>query len=120
MKLEADSSIDSTRLSAKTTACMLSRFSHVQLFATLWTVACQAPLSIGISSQEYWSGLPCPPPGDLPNPWIEPRSLMSSALQVGSLPQRAVKFLTMTSVGVPRFLVLPSSKFHGSTWLGHV
>ena len=57
-----------------TCACMLSLFSHVQLLATLWTVARQAPLSMGFSRQEYWSGLPCPPPGDLPNPDIESRS----------------------------------------------
>ena len=49
--------------------------SHVQLFATPWTVVCQAPLSMGFSRQEYWSGLPYPPPGDLPNPGIEPTSL---------------------------------------------
>ena len=42
--------------------------------ATLWTVAHQAPLSLGFSKQEYWSGLPCPPPGDLPDPGMEPRS----------------------------------------------
>ena len=42
-------------------ACVLSRFSHVQLFATPWIVARQAPLSMGFSRQEYWSGLPCPP-----------------------------------------------------------
>ena len=47
-------------------------FSHVWLFATLWPVACQAPLSMGFSRQEYWSGLPCPPPGDLPQPQIKP------------------------------------------------
>ena len=46
--------------------------SHVRLFATPWTVACQAPLSMGFSRQEYWSGLPFPSPGDLPNPGIEP------------------------------------------------
>ena len=57
--------------------------SHVRLFATPWTIAHQAPLSMGFSKQEYWSGLPCPPPRDLPNPGIEPRS---SALQAGSLP----------------------------------
>ena len=45
-----------------------SPFSHVQLFATLWTVSRQAPLSMGFSRQEYWSGLLCPFPGDLPNP----------------------------------------------------
>ena len=59
---------------------MLSRFSHVQLFVTLWTVARQVPLSMGFSRQEYWSGLPSPSPGDLPDPGIEPTSLMSSAL----------------------------------------
>ena len=46
--------------------CMPSCLSPVQLFATLWTVTHQAPLSMGFSRQEYWSGLPCPPPGDLP------------------------------------------------------
>ena len=65
---------------------MLSRFSHVQLFVTLWTIACQAPLSIGFSKQEYWSRLPRPPPGDLPDPGIEPMSLVVPALQVDSLP----------------------------------
>ena len=50
---------------------MLSCFSHVQLFAIPWTVACQAPLSMGVSRQEYWSGLLCPPPGDLFDPAIE-------------------------------------------------
>ena len=48
--------------------------SHVRLFATPWTVACQAPLSVGFSRQEYWSGLPFPSPGDLPDPGIEPGS----------------------------------------------
>ena len=48
--------------------------SRVQLFGTPWAAARQAPLSMGFSRQEYWSGLPCPPPGDLPNPGIEPRS----------------------------------------------
>ena len=52
----------------------------VQLFATLWTIAHQAPLSMGFSRQEYWNGLPCPPPGDLPDLGIEPASLMSPAL----------------------------------------
>ena len=53
-------------------------------FATPWTVALQAPLSMGFSRQECWSGLPCPPPGDLPDPGIEPESLKSPAL-VGKL-----------------------------------
>ena len=59
---------------------MLSCFDHVLLFVTPWTVACQPPLSMGCSRQEYWSGLPCPPPGDLPDPEMEPTSLMSPAL----------------------------------------
>ena len=57
--------------------------SCVWLFGTSCSVACQAPLSMGFSRQEYWSGLPCPPPGDLPNPGIKPRS---PALQADSLP----------------------------------
>ena len=61
--------------------CVLKcHFSHVRLFMTLRTVACQAPLSMGFSKQEYWSGLSFPAPGDLPNPGIEPASLMASAL----------------------------------------
>ena len=57
--------------------------SSVQRFATPWTVAYQVPLSVGFSRQEYWSGLPFPSPGDLPNPGIEPSSLVSSALAGG-------------------------------------
>ena len=52
----------------------MNSLSRVQLFATLWTVAYQAPQSMAFSRQEYWSGLPFPSPGDLPNPGIEPRS----------------------------------------------
>ena len=59
---------------------MLSLFSHVQLFATLWTVVHQAPLSMGFPRQKYWDGLPCPPPRDLPNTGVEPTSLTSPAL----------------------------------------
>ena len=61
---------------------MLSR-SVMSDSVTPWTVVHQAPLFMGFSGQEYWSELPCPPPGDLPNAGIEPRS---SALQVDSLP----------------------------------
>ena len=60
---------------------MLSAFSPVQLFVTLWTVACQAPLSMGFLSQEYWCGFPCPPPGDLPNPGIKPVLLMQAVFE---------------------------------------
>ena len=73
-------------LPSKRTVCVLSRFSHVWLFATAWTVAWQALLSMGFSRQEYWSGLPCPSPGDLPDPGIKPTSLVFSALQEDSLP----------------------------------
>ena len=54
--------------------------SHVRLFVIPWTVARQVPLSMGLSRQGYWSGLPCPPPGDLPDPGIEPTSLTSPPL----------------------------------------
>ena len=63
---------------------MLSRFSCVLLFATPWTVASQAPLSVEFFCQEYWSGLPCPPPGDLPYPGSEPASPISPAWQADS------------------------------------
>ena len=66
--------------------CVLSHFSSAQLFATLWTVAHQAPLSMRLSRQEYWSGLSCLPLGNLPDPGIKPSSPVSSALQMGSLP----------------------------------
>ena len=54
--------------------------SHVRLFTATWTVACQTPLSIGFSRQEYWSGVPFPTLEDLPDPGIKPMSLVSSAL----------------------------------------
>ena len=66
--------------------CMLSHFIHVQLFVTPWTVARQAPLFMGFSRQEYWSGLPCPAPGDLPNPVIEPTSFCLLHWQAAPLP----------------------------------
>ena len=71
--------------------------SHVQLFATPWTIACQAPLSMGLSWQEYWSGLPFPPLGDLPDPWVKPVSPPSPTLVHGF------------------FLTEPSGKSHPNT-----
>ena len=62
---------------------VLSRFSRVQLFVTPWTVTCQVLLSIGSSRQEHESGLLCPPPGDLPDPGIEPVSPAPPALTSG-------------------------------------
>ena len=59
-----------------TCECVQS-LSYIRLFATPWTVALQAPLSVGFSRQEYWSGLPCPPPGDLPAPGIKHMSHVS-------------------------------------------
>ena len=64
-------------------AMKVKSFSRVQLFETTWTVAYQAPPSMGFSRQEYWSGLPFPSPGDLPDPGIEPES---PALQANILP----------------------------------
>ena len=64
---------------------MLSHFSCVQLFATLWTVACQAALCMGFLRQEYWSGLPCPSPGDLPDPGIKLAPPAAPTLQANSL-----------------------------------
>ena len=62
---------------------VLAKWLQSCLTLTLWTVARQAPLSMGFSKQEYWSGLPCPPPGDLPDPGIKPMSLTSPALAYG-------------------------------------
>ena len=83
-------------------ACVLSCFSRFRLFATLWTVARQASLSMGFSRQEYWSGLPCHPTGDLPYPGIEPTSPVLPALQADSLP--------LSHPGSPSALLL--TQFH--------
>ena len=89
----------------KEAVCM---FSHVWYFATPWTVACQAPLSMGFSRQEYCSGLPCLPPGDLPNPGIEPKSWEAKTSTV------EVYFLT-TSLETKyiqiRFNICPLSRY---------
>ena len=67
----------------KACCAMLNHFSCIQLFVTLWTVTHQAPLSMGFSRQEYWTGLPFPSLGHLPHSEIEPMSLMSPALASG-------------------------------------
>ena len=72
--------------------CVLA-LSRVCLFVTPWTVACQAPLSMGFSRQEYWSGLPFPPPDDVPDSGIEPTSPVSPALAGG--------FFTTVTLGKP-------------------
>ena len=96
-----------TTSSATLHACMLSCFSHVQLFVTLWTVARQAPLSMGFSRQEYWRRLPCLLPGDLPDPGIEPRS---SAWQADSLQlshKRSPQFSSFQSLSRVRLFATP-------------
>ena len=75
-------------------ACGAQLLSHVQLFATPWTVAHQAPLFMGCSRQEYWNGLPFPSPGHLLDPGIEPMTLASPAL--------ARRFFTAEPLGKPR------------------
>ena len=65
---------------------MQSHFSRVRLFVTLWTVAGQAPLSLGVSRPEYWCELPCPPPGDFPDVGNELASPVAPALHVDASP----------------------------------
>ena len=79
--------------------CMLSCFSYIRLFQTICTIALQAPLSMGFSRQESWSGLLCPPPGDLPDPGIKPVSCVSCL---------ASRHFTTEPLGKPchRFLLL--------------
>ena len=83
---------------------VLGHFSCVQLFVTLWTVACQAPLSMGFSRQEYWSEFPCPPPGDLPDPGIGLESLMFPAL--------AGRFFTTSTTWEAQCSTLNPGKHH--------
>jgi len=75
---------------------------------TLWTAACQAPLSIGFSRLEYWNGLSFPPLGDLPNPGMEPRSLVSPAL--------AGRLFTTSTTWEAQGCPLPSVNFSESKW----
>ena len=79
------STISTTREARLPAVCVQLR-SRVRLFVTPWTVACQAPLSVGFSRQEQWSGLPFLIPGDLPDPWIKPTSRASSAMASDPLP----------------------------------
>ena len=90
--------------------CMLSRFNCVQLFANLWTIACQAPLSTGFSRYEYWSEWPLPPPGDLPYLGIARASLTSPALAGGSFTTSATWEAPCLSLLFPDtwIIVIPS------------
>ena len=78
---------------------------RIQLFATPWTVAHQAPLSMGFPRQEYWSGLPFPPPEDLPDLGIKTASLMSPSLQVDSLPLSQLGNLYI-DINVPIYIAI--------------
>ena len=95
--------------------CMCAKFfSCVLLFATLWSVAPQAPLSMGFSRQEYWSGLSCPPPRDLPDPGTEPTSLMPLALADGLFTTKATRkadgqLASKKVRGLPKFSELGSN-----------
>ena len=84
-------------------ACMLSHFSHFQFCVTLWTTAHQAPLSQGFPRQEYWSVLPFPFPGDLPDPGIKPGSHASPLLAGGF-------FIISTTWEAQVFSYLPPNK----------
>ena len=91
---------------------MLSHFSHVQLLATLWTVALRAPLYMGFFRQEYWSGLPFLLPGDLPDPGMEPMFPVSATMTGG--------FFTSRHQRSPPFYLQPNKKqrevcFHNNT-----
>ena len=92
---------------------LLSHFSRVRLCVTIWTAACQAPLSVGFSRQGYWSGLPCPLPGDLPNPGIEPRSLVFQADSL-LLSHQGSPILCVSSVQFSRSVVSDSLRPHES------
>ena len=81
------------------TGCiMLSHFSHIRLSAIQWSVVHQAPLSVGFSRQEYWIGLPCFPPGNLPNLGIKPTSPASPGSSVrGIIQARILEWVAMFS-----------------------
>ena len=89
--------------------CQPSHFSHVWLFVTPGTVACQAPLSMVFSRQKYRSGLPCPPPGDLSDPGIKP---MAPSLQVDSLPAEPPGQPLVSHILCKYFLPLYGLPFH--------
>ena len=79
--------------------CMLTHFSPVRLFVTLWTAVRQAPLSMGLSGQEYWSGLPCPPAGDLPQrkPPLEHPGASTDAMWCLRISQLHTSFMSSSS-----------------------
>ena len=100
---------------------MLSRFSHVRLSVTPWTVVLQAPLSMGFSRQEYWSGLPCLPPGDLSETGIERVTPMSPVLQADSLPAEPLGKPLVDSTNLKSNLAKMCLHINeaGSRWVPH-
>ena len=92
--------------------CMLRHLSCVWFFATLWTIVCQAPLSMGFPRQECWSGLPCLYPGHLPDPGIEPTSPVAPALQTDSL--------LLSHPGNPLSFISYSKLFHKEAGNGEI
>ena len=93
--------------------CTSESESCIQLSVTPWTVAYQAPLSMEFSRQEYWSGLPFPPPGNLPNPGNEPTSPASPAMQVDSLPAEPPRKPTMEYYSAIKNEIIPFT----ATWM---
>ena len=102
---------------ARVCVCVCERvcvctLSHVQLFVTPWSVAHQAPLSVGFSRQEHWSGLPCSSPGDLPYPGIEPTSPLSPASMLRLGVSKSMYLLFKNGVSVSYKPLIPSYKPH--------
>ena len=125
-----ESKRSSPSISSISAVCALSLFSGIQLYVTLQTAARQAPLSMGFSRQEYWSGLQCPPPGDLPNPGIEPKSLTVSCIgrrvlyhyitwELPYLSKMLLKFTFLKIMVKYILLTLEQHRFelHGSTYM---
>ena len=94
---------------------MLGRYIMSDSFETLWTGALQAPLSMGFSRQEYWSGLPFPPPRDLPNPGIKPMSQTHVIKTLGLLPWQADS-LPLCHLGSPKRKIISISKWENG-WM---
>ena len=108
-------------LSHPSRLCARCHVSLVRLFVTLWTVALQVPLSTGFSRQEYWRGLPCPSPGDFPNPGIEPASLASPApagwfFITTATSYRSVPGLSLGAAPSGRWWILADSPYKMAKW----
>ena len=96
-------------------SCVLSPLSRAQLFETPWTAARQAPLSMTSSRQECWSGLPCPPSGDLPNPGSRTASLMSPALAGGLFTSGTTWDTPFKGCSAPNDVIYYHAAVHGVT-----